>query len=88
MGIRENPFDISGELDVKSQKVVSREVTRIFTGVEDRNVMPRLAQPLAGFPPLCFGERPYLLPSDAPYHDPQHVPDVTPAISPEGLGVC
>jgi hypothetical protein len=54
MGMRENPFDISGELDIKSQKAASREVACTFTSVNDCDAIPQLDQPLADFSSLFF----------------------------------
>jgi hypothetical protein len=62
MGMRENPFDISGELDIKSQKAVSREVACTFTSVYDRDAIPQLDQPLADFSSLFFWRKPVLSP--------------------------
>lgn len=74
-------LDITGRVDITSPAAVHREVARIFAGVYGDGAMPALAQAFDDIAVLCRGQHPDFHACDTPYHDLQHVLDVTLAMA-------
>jgi len=68
-------------VDITSPAAVNAAVARIFAGAYGDDAMPRLAKAFDDIAVLFSGQHPHFHPCDTPYHDLQHVLDVTLAMA-------
>ena len=79
--MKKSGLDITGTVDSTDPAAVSRAVERIFADVYGVDAMPQLARAFDDLAALFRGRHPRFHACDTPYHDLQHVLDVTLAMA-------
>jgi hypothetical protein len=79
--MRKRGLDITGTVDITDPTAVNEAVARIFSEVYGDDALPRLARAFNDITVLFRGQHPHFHPCDTPYHDLQHVLDVTLAMA-------
>jgi hypothetical protein len=75
--VRRSDFDITDRICTTDPAEVGAEVMRLFQGLYPGTTSPQIERAFTDMPRMYRGEHPDYHPCDTPYHDIQHVLDVT-----------
>ena len=75
--MRRSHYDVTDTIRTTNPAEVGKEVSRLYSDLYQGDPSPQLVRAFEDMPRLYLGEHPEYHPCDTPYHDIQHVMDVT-----------